>query len=478
MCSCDLQFECFLSLEPCYLLAEGDAATTWRASTRNSVQRLRLFKGFKISDILKSLQSSSERRVDKMRGFILTACLLASLAVTSTQITPVSNAAFYPYGPGTSDILDDVGDDSSSAEQSLSISFPFFGNSYDSLWVNTNGKISFGERETGLSPITFPAEDKKIIAVYFTDIKTNYSPRSGHIFHRETTDAGILARATTDIQTAFPAEYGGFVATWAYISTFHEVAFFGSSGASRDLRNTFQLVLITDGCRSFALFNYDRIDFLQGSTNGGDGSTGTGPNPAQVEINGGDGIHYTRHPYSRTTDLYDLPTWTDPAVPGPPGRWYRRTDQPMIGDDPGQLCPSGYTMNNNGDKCFKVQTHPLDYSTAMSGCAEDGAEMFNIRTQDANERIIEELSLYQCGTGYGRGFWIGLTDADAEGTFVWEDGTPFDASEYSNWAPGALAANDETRNCVYMDKGYCWQWDIQSCDGKKKSICINDPAAC
>ncbi|XP_035683923.1 sushi, nidogen and EGF-like domain-containing protein 1 [Branchiostoma floridae] len=411
-----------------------------------------------------------------MRQFILTTCLLASLAVrqTSAEVNrspPVSNAAFYPYGPGTADILDSPADDSSSGEQSLSIAFPFFEETYNSLWVNTNGDISFGGSVTGFTPIPFPVEDNKLIAGYFTDIKTSYDGRSGYIYHRETTDATVLSRATTDIQTAFPAEHGSFVAIWAYIATWHEVAFFGSSGASRNLRNTFQLVLITDGCKSFCLFNYDRIDFLQGSTNGGDSETGTGPNPAQVGVNGGDGIHYTPHPYSTSTDLYNLPTWTDPAVPGPPGRWYRRVDRKIIGDTP-QGCPPSYEFY--GDKCVKLQEHPLDYAAAISKCEAEGARLFNIRSQADNEWLTDQLHLFVSGKLYQRGFWIGLTDEDTEGTFVWEDGTTLCPTSYTNWAGDALASNDGTRNCVYISRGYNGKWSIKGCDDKKKSICVTD----
>eukprot|EP00058_Branchiostoma_floridae_P004083 XP_002589571.1 hypothetical protein BRAFLDRAFT_81527 [Branchiostoma floridae] len=296
---------------------------------------------------------------------------------------PVSNAAFYPYGPGTADILDSPADDSSSGEQSLSIAFPFFEETYNSLWVNTNGDISFGGSVTGFTPIPFPVEDNKLIAGYFTDIKTSYDGRSGYIYHRETTDATVLSRANTDIQTAFPAEHGSFVAIWAYIATWHEVAFFGSSGASRNLRNTFQLVLITDGC-----------------------------------------------------------------------------------------CPPSYEFY--GDKCVKLQEHPLDYAAAISKCEAEGARLFNIRSQADNEWLTDQLHLFVSGKLYQRGFWIGLTDEDTEGTFVWEDGTTLCPTSYTNWASDALASNDGTRNCVYISRGYNGKWSIKGCDDKKKSICVTD----
>ncbi|CAH1248452.1 SNED1 [Branchiostoma lanceolatum] len=383
---------------------------------------------------------------------------------TFKKITPVSNAALYPYGPGTADILDPPADDSTSGEQSLSTRFPFFGNTYNSLYVNTNGAISFGSAVTGVTTAAFPVTNNRVIAAFFTDIKTSYTPRAGYIYHRETTDAGVVARASTDIQTAFPADHGTFVATWAYIATWHEVGLKGATGDGSNLRNTFQLVLITNGCKSFVLFNYDQIQFLQGDTDGGDGDIGTGPNPAQVGINRGNGIYYTLHPYSRTTNLYNLPTWTDRAVPGPPGRWYRRTDQALIGNSPALVCSSRY-FRRRGDKCLKLHDKPESYPAVKSICAEDGAEIFNIRSQADTEWLIGLLRSWNSRTGKLRDVWIGLTDEDSEGTFVWEDGTAFNVTGYAPWAEGAHEHNTGFRNCVFLNKRLNWLWYVQKCDG-------------
>ncbi|CAH1238978.1 SNED1 [Branchiostoma lanceolatum] len=401
-----------------------------------------------------------------MRQFILTTCLLGSLAVASSHIIPVSNAALYPYGPRTADILDARADDGTSGEQSLRTPFPFFGNTYNSLWVNTNGDISFGGAVTGYTPVAFPVTNNKVIAAFFTDIKTNNHGRSGYIYRRETTDAAILARATTDIQTAFPADHGSFVATWVYVATWHEVGLYGASGDGQNLRNTFQLVLITNGCKSFTLFNYHQIQFLQGESNGGSGATGTGPNPAQVGINGGNGIHFTLHPYSKSTDLRHLPAWTDPAVPGPPGRWYRRTDLATIGDRPAVLvCPRSY-IKRRSDTCIKLHKKTLSYPDARASCVRDGAELFNIHSRADNEWLTRVLRQWQRRTGKRRDVWLGLTDEDTEGTFAWEDGTAFDATGYTNWDEGAPAANTGLRDCVFMSKRHGWRWYIQKCTGK------------
>ncbi|XP_035660250.1 sushi, nidogen and EGF-like domain-containing protein 1 [Branchiostoma floridae] len=174
-------------------------------------------------------QGTSVQRLDKMRQLTLTVCLLASLVMTSAQITPVNNTAFYPYGPGTAD------NEGASGQQSLSVSFPFFGNSYNSLYVNTNGAISFGYAVTGFTSAAFPVTDNKVIAAFFTDIQTDHT---GQIYHRETVDADVLARATMDVRTAFPADNGSFVATWTYIATWHEVGMKGATGDGLNLVST------------------------------------------------------------------------------------------------------------------------------------------------------------------------------------------------------------------------------------------------
>ncbi|XP_078585793.1 sushi, nidogen and EGF-like domain-containing protein 1 [Branchiostoma floridae x Branchiostoma japonicum] len=330
--------------------------------------------------------------------------------------------------------------------------------------VNTNGAISFGGAVTGFTSAAFPVTDNRVIAAFFTDIQTNHT---GRIYHRETVDADVLARATLDIRTAFPADNGGFVATWTYIATWHEVGMKGATGDGLNLRNTFQLVLVKDGCKSFVLFNYDQIQFLQGGSSGGDGTTGTGPSPAQVGINGGDGTHYTIHPYSRTTNLYNLPTWTDPAVSGPAGRWYRRTDQALIGNTPALVCPRNRYFRRRGDKCLQFfhTGRTYSYPEAKAVCADEGAELFIIRSQADTEWLTGLLERWNRRTGKLRDVWIGLTDGDTEGTFVWEDGTPFNVTGYAPWAEGVNEHNNEFRNCAFMNKRKNWLWYVQKCTG-------------
>ncbi|CAH1243052.1 COLEC12 [Branchiostoma lanceolatum] len=149
----------------------------------------------------------------------------------------------------------------------------------------------------------------------------------------------------------------------------------------------------------------------------------------------------------------------------------------LLPDGPALFCPSSY--RSRGDTCLKLHSRPRDYPAAKAICAEDGARLFNIRSQADNEWLIGHLRSYQSRTGKGRGVWIGLTDVWSAGTLEWEDGTAFDDTGYTNWAEGALDRNDGIRDCVYMDRGYGWKWYIQKCVSRRERhafICARDPA--
>lgn len=53
------------------------------------------------------------------------------------------------------------------------------------------------------------------------------------MLYRETTDPNLLQQATDDV-TATYVDQGKFRATWLFIVTWYEVAFYGSSGINRN----------------------------------------------------------------------------------------------------------------------------------------------------------------------------------------------------------------------------------------------------
>ena len=70
------------------------------------------------------------------------------------------------------------------------------------LQINDNGVISFDSRYNVRTPLSLPLSGtNKIIAPYWADVDTR---GSGQVFYRQTADPSLLARATSEIRTAFP----------------------------------------------------------------------------------------------------------------------------------------------------------------------------------------------------------------------------------------------------------------------------------
>jgi uncharacterized protein YegL len=62
--------------------------------------------------------------------------------------------------------------------------------------------------------------------------------------------------------------------------------------------------------------------------------------------------------------------------------------------------------------------------------------------------------------------WLGLTDRGTEGTFVWSDGTPLDATFWHKGEPNDWGSGED---CTHNYKSGLWN-DI-SCSGKRKYVC-------
>ena len=89
---------------------------------------------------------------------------------------------FYPFGESAGDSVLFKNDDSFSGNISISTTFPFFNKSYDSLFINTNGLISFERGIEEYVPVPFPLLSVIGVSPYWTDIDTRVG---GNIFYRE-----------------------------------------------------------------------------------------------------------------------------------------------------------------------------------------------------------------------------------------------------------------------------------------------------
>lgn len=152
--------------------------------------------------------------------------------------------------------------------------------------MNTNGVVSFGGRytNTGSSGSDFSnVFSPPIIAPFWDDINVN---NGGTIYYRQNTDSAVTEMVRQEILFGYP-EVGPFTAELVFVATWDRVAAFNSDFSG--LVNTFQVVLVSDGDRSFVRFNYGDIQW--------------GGRNTLIGISAGDGFRYITYSPSLSSSI-------------------------------------------------------------------------------------------------------------------------------------------------------------------------------
>jgi len=167
--------------------------------------------------------------------------------------------------PDTSYTLAMQPNDDGSQVIAIPFQFCFYGTSYDSLYINNNGNISFGAPYITFSGVAFPSNQYVMIAPFWGDVDTR---GAGEVLYKTTSSSLII--------------------NWK------DVGYFNSQ---TDKLSSFQLI-ITDGTDSLltgdnnVAFCYKDMQWTTGSASGG--TNGFGGTPATVGANKGDGIDFVQ----------------------------------------------------------------------------------------------------------------------------------------------------------------------------------------
>ena len=102
--------------------------------------------------------------------------------------------------------------------------------------------------------------------------------------------------------------------------------------------------------------------------------------------------------------------------------------------------------------CGSVQLNAT-YDDAVATCVGLGGHLAVVDSEAENSALPRH-----------GGRWLALTDRQAEGTYVWSDGTPFD---YAPWADGE-PVEDDALNCVRHTNG---PWFVDDCNRRVGYFC-------
>ncbi|KAG7506609.1 hypothetical protein JOB18_010760 [Solea senegalensis] len=173
--------------------------------------------------------------------------LLFLLLLGIRAVTPQGASSLYPISGASNP----SSDDGSSPKITLQRPFVYFGQTYNYIYVNQNGHLTFNTAWSSYTPQRFPMNGTRdFIAAFWTDLDNR---GNGHVYYNQYTSGSVLQQATRDINTYFSSI--SFEATFVFVATWYEVAYYPNSGT----RTTAQAVLIAGGQTSFVLMNYGII---------------------------------------------------------------------------------------------------------------------------------------------------------------------------------------------------------------------------
>ena len=122
-------------------------------------------------------------------------------------------------------------------------------------------------------------------------------------------------------------------------------------------------------------------------------------------------------------------------------------------------CPG--LFERKGDNCYLIASQgTMTFSAATDHCKSLDAYLAEPRTEE------EHAILLYFTRNIGYYFWLGATDSDKEGTWVWQSDD--EVLSYVNIRPGEI--NREDRDCLYMDT-YDGFWDYFNCKNAFHVVC-------
>merc|ERR1712156_1067151 len=98
----------------------------------------------------------------------------------------------------------------------------------------------------------------------------------------------------------------------------------------------------------------------------------------------------------------------------------------------------------------------MNYYEAYDFCQRESGYLAEPRSASQTEEINQLLSS-------DSNYWIGLTDKETEGVFIWNsDGV--NCESYDNWASGQPDDCHGNEDCGLIAGGWAYEWDDEVCE--------------
>ncbi|XP_045494684.1 nidogen [Colias croceus] len=338
----------------------------------------------------------------------------------------ITRDQFYPYGPELDETLP-RGADVASTEVPLNVPIVFFGETYESVFVNNYGLISFRADFPSFLNAEFPLPYASI-AAFYSNVDTSVS---GAVYFKESNDTHIIRKAADSVQNSFN-EYYDFEPKSVFIATWIDVTYAGGD----DRKNSYQIAVISNGTESFVelLYPEREIQWIQKET-----APGSLPDAkAQAGFIAEDGRVFTLRG-SGSHQIRNVVSWSNVREPGKyvyrvgdilPNETIAVPDQ--YNENEIEILEESDTCAQSGPSVCHLQARCIDYPAGICCQCNDGFY------GNGKSCIKNDVPLRVHGKLKGVLNNVNLNDVDVQAYVVVADGRSYTALSQ---APSSLGSS-------------------------------------
>ncbi|TRY69218.1 hypothetical protein TCAL_13112 [Tigriopus californicus] len=150
------------------------------------------------------------------------------------------------------------------------------------------------------------------------------------------------------------------------------------------------------------------------------------------------------------------------------------TSSSLKGDLTQAECPPGFPIPRV-DSCyfFSPTNHRHSWGNAHVSCRQKGGFLAHSRTSEEEAFLEDYFRNNYDVEGNDFNWWVGASDIDNEGTWLWEEGR--ELVVYNDWLPEE-PSNDKGEDCmIFRKKGagseLIFGWDDRQCSEQNLFIC-------
>ncbi|XP_013882029.1 CD209 antigen-like protein E [Austrofundulus limnaeus] len=129
----------------------------------------------------------------------------------------------------------------------------------------------------------------------------------------------------------------------------------------------------------------------------------------------------------------------------------------------------------HGGNCYYFDTDELNWTESRSFCRDVGGDLVKIDSREEQEFLVRRLRDKMISIEDW--FWIGLTDLETEGSWLWVDRSPLDKSFWINGEPNNVGNEDCVALTVDRADGDLQTWNDFPCRHVARFICEKPPGS-